>query len=91
MPELWFDGEADRALSALERDRQRRELARRIQEALDALTTDEGDPRLRRRRFSNGLWCVIVHGDEEDWAILWETHRDRDDVVLVQYIGPSTF
>ena len=52
---------------------------------------DPSDRTMRRIRFTNGLWCVTVAADNEQWAILWEPHPDDAANVIVQYLGPASF
>jgi hypothetical protein len=89
--ELYFDEEADRALTALESDAARVELADRVHAVLGALASDPGQAELRRHRFQVGVWGVVVRGSGEDWIVLWEPHPDSDGDVVVQYVGPASF
>lgn len=91
MADLYFDEEADRALTALEADAARAELADRVGAVLDALASDPGQASLRRHRFQVGVWGVVVRGSGEDWIVLWEPHPELDDDVIVQYVGPASF
>lgn len=91
MAELYFDKHADRRLTALEADPSRAELLARINVVLDLLAADPGDARVRRRRFQNGLWCLVVAGNDGEWAVLWEPHPTVADAVAVQYLGPASF
>lgn len=91
MSELWFDEEADAALTSLEANDSRSALLGRVSAVLDQLEADPSDPSVRRHRFQEvGLWCVVIPADEQ-WVVLWEMHPDRDDVVIVQYLGPASF
>jgi hypothetical protein len=89
--DLYFDAEADAALTALERDATRARLSANVAEVLAALEQDPAQAWLRRRRFQIGLWCVVVAGDDEEWAVLWEQHPTRANAVVIQYIGAATF
>lgn len=92
MAELWFDEEADAALTALASDAARQELYQRLDDVLARLEADPGDATLRRHRFQEvDLWCVVVPVDDEQWVVLWEPHPTHDDAAVVQYIGPSSF
>ncbi len=91
MADLYFDEDADRALTALEADATRTELAGRVRAALDALASDPRQASLRRHRFQIGVWGVVVRGSGEDWIVRWEPHPERDDDVIVQYVGPASF
>ena len=86
---LYFDFDADAALTRLERDPQRRALAAAMDRVLLRLETHPGDASLRRNRFTNGLWAISVSGSGEDWFVLWEPHPDEADGVVVQYVGPA--
>jgi hypothetical protein len=46
---------------------------------------------VRRIRFSNGLWCITVVADNEEWVVLWEPHPEDPEGLLVQYLGPASF
>lgn len=59
--------------------------------ALNQLEVDPGHWSVRRIRFSNQLWCVLVAADNEGWAILWERHPADPDGFVVQYLGPASF
>lgn len=91
MVDLYFDDDADARLTSLEADPGRRHLLSRVNLALDDLVADSGQVHLRRRRFQNGLWCIVVAADDEHWAILWEPHPEIADAVVIQYLGPATF
>lgn len=92
VPELWFDEEADASLAGLEADEARRALIARVNEVLDQLETDPGDVSVRRHRFQEvGLWCVVIPDQDDQWVVLWEPHPDRDDAVIIHYLGPATF
>ena len=91
MADVYFDEEADRALTALEADAARAELADRVSAVLDALASDPDQVSLRRHRFQIGVWGVVVRGSGEDWIVLWEPHPGRDGDVIVQYVGPASF
>ena len=71
------------------RDPNRRNLARRIAEALVAVEAGPKDPGFRYRDFigEDGLRRRLVtrYGNDEQWAIIW---RDSDPVVF-DYIGPA--
>ena len=86
---LYFDFDADAALTRLERDPQRRALAAAMDRVLLRLETHPGDASLRRNRFTNGLWAISVSASGEDWFVLWEPHPDEADSVVVQYVGPA--
>jgi hypothetical protein len=83
--ELLFEEEADAALAALEADAGRSELLARVNEILDILEDDPGDRRARRRRYQIiDAWGVPVHGNGEDWLILWDL---QDSQVVIRYLG----
>lgn len=90
--DLYFDAAADEALTRLEATPVAGAgLLERVIEALDGLSADPSAPWLRRRRFSNGLWCVVIDHDDEPWVLLWEPHPIEDEAVVVQYLGPASF
>ncbi len=91
MAELAYDAEAATALTRLERMQTQELLLRRVNEALDMLEADPGQAAVRRHRFTNGLWCVVVAGPAEEGAVLWELHPDEPETVVVQYLGPASF
>ena len=91
MADLAYDAEAAKALTRLERDPKRAALLRGVNAVLDMLEADPGQAAVRRHRFSNGLWCVVVAGADEEWAVLWELHPDEPGTVVVQYLGPASF
>lgn len=92
MAELWFDEEADTSLARLEADVGRAALLRRVDQVLGQLEADPADVSVRRHRFQEvGLWCVVIAGEDEQWAALWEPHPDRDDAVVIHYLGPAAF
>ena len=71
--------EPDRTLSILLAD------VRRVLALLDDNTTIA---ELRRRRFQNGLWAVMVFGNGQEWVILWEGSDENPDEVVIRYLGP---
>lgn len=91
MAQPYFDADADAALTRLENDPNRHRLLAAINGVLDQLEADPGHWSVRRNRFTNGLWCVTVVGDDEEWVILWEPHPDDPDGFVVQYLGPASF
>ncbi|MGH9223186.1 MAG: hypothetical protein ACRD2W_05250 [Acidimicrobiales bacterium] len=92
MAELWFDVEAEAALGRLESDPGRSHLLAAVNHVLDQLESDPGDDSVRRHRFRDPpLWGVLMTGDAENWALLWQPHPDRPEQVVVQYLGPASF
>ena len=92
MGELWFDAEADAALTRLEDDPSRPTLLQAVREVLRQLEADPGHKSVRTMRFQlPRLWCVRAVGDDEDWVILWEPHPNVEGDVVVQYLGPASF
>ncbi len=92
MPDLWFDADADAALSRMERDPANRGLVVAIRRILHQLETDPGARSVRTIRFQDPpLWCVVVPHREEDWAVLWGPHPVDTNAVVIHYIGPSSF
>lgn len=56
-----------------------------ILDILDILEDDPGDRRVRRRRYQViDAWGVPVHGNGEDWLILWDLQGSQ---VVVRYLG----
>ncbi len=86
-----FDTAADEAMCRLEADPAARELHARVQAVLDLLEADPGNARLRKLRFTNGLWGVVVPSPSANVVILWEPHPTEPTDVVVQYIGPASF
>lgn len=87
MASLLFGVDADRRLTALAGDAGRQELYNHVNDILDLIEDDPGNPRVRRRRYQQPpIWGVVVPSRETegDWLILWsETERGP----LVHYIG----
>ena len=87
MAELLFEEAADAALTSMEADPGRGELLARVNEVLDLLEDDPGDRRVRQRRYQIvDAWGVPVHGNGEDWLILWDL---QDSQVVIRYLGPD--
>jgi hypothetical protein len=87
----YFDADADAALTRLENDPNRPRLLAAVNALLDQLEADPGHWSVRRIRFSNGLWCITVVADNEEWVVLWEPHPEDPEGLLVQYLGPASF
>ena len=87
---LKFTDDVQGAWNALLDAPSRTVLVDRTNELLDVLENDPGDPRVRRRRFTDPpSWCFTVRGATEDLVVLWSPDSEGDPVVI--YIGPSTF
>lgn len=87
MAELLLEEATDAALTSLEADSGRHELLARVNEVLDILEDDPGDRRVRRRRYQIiDTWGVPVHGDGEDWLVLWDLQGSQ---VVIRYLGPD--
>ena len=85
MGTLLFNLDAERQLTPLEGDTRLGRLYNRINDVLDAIEDDPGDPVVRRRRYrSPPVWGVPVHGSGEDWLVLWS---ETEAGPLVHYIG----
>lgn len=56
-------------------------LANVIEDALDWIEAEPVDPRAKRRRFSNGMWAISVHGAGEEWLVIWEESDPGHPVV----------
>ena len=85
MGTLLFNSDADRQLSLLQADTYRSQLYDRINDVLDAIEDDPGDPLVRRRRYRlPPVWGVPVHGSGEDWLVLWS---GTEAGPLIHYIG----
>ena len=87
MASLLFGADADRRLTALAADGGRQELYNHVNDILDLIEDDPGNPRLRRRRYQRPpIWGVVVSSRDAagDWLILWS---ETDRGPLVHYIG----
>ncbi len=80
-----------RVLQELEVNTSRRSIWEAVDGALDLLASDPGHRAARRKRFSNGLWCMVVPTDQDLWAILWEPHPQLPADVAIRCLGPATF
>lgn len=94
MAELWYDPEADRALTALEQDPTRKDIVASVNDVLDRLGRDPGAPDLRRHGFTGPdgarLWVVAAGGRAEAWVVVWQDVPERPErTVLVVFIGPD--
>lgn len=88
MAELTFDILATRALEVLLSDPTRTRLADRVEQVLDRLEIDVGDPFLGHEEFKSRIGLIHgtrVHGDGEEWMILWRV----TDRIWVHYVGPT--
>ena len=83
---LEFAEDADAELSRLEHDSSKSELVDRITRVLAQLGEDPTNERLRRIRFSNGLWGVGIRDRDDDYLILWDG-QDLPETVTVVYVG----
>lgn len=45
----------------------------------------------RQRSFGDGRWGMTVRDRSDDWLIVWEHGRDREDLVHVRYPGADPF
>ncbi|MEZ5204809.1 MAG: hypothetical protein R2701_10640 [Acidimicrobiales bacterium] len=87
---LKFAPEALVSLDVLLEDPTRSTLVERLNVLLDVLEAEPTDPRVRRRRFTDPpLWCFVVAGSHEDWAVLWSPDAGGDPVVV--HLGPIPF
>ena len=85
MVALLFNLDAERQLTHLQADTRRGRMYDRINDVLDAIEDDPGDPVVHRRRYrSPPIWGVPVHGSGEDWLVLWS---ETEAGPLVHYIG----
>ena len=84
---LW-NAETDEAMDRLESDSTRTELLTATRRALRTLEEDPGQSEVRRHRFSNGLWAVLLFGAGEEWILLREPNPSDADEVVVRYLGP---
>lgn len=60
-----------------------------VNAVLDQLEEHPTVASVRRRRYFNAMWGVVIRGPDEDWLILWEAHPTIDGDVLIQYLGPD--
>lgn len=87
MADLKFDFEADAQLTELENNPGSQALVQALEERVfRLLARDPGDPVLRRRRFTNGLWAVTVWVGDDEMSVLWDG-EDLPKSVTVRYIG----
>ncbi len=63
-------------------------LANAVEDALDWIEADPPDPRAKRRRFSNGMWAISIHGADEEWLLIWE--EPEADSPVVRLIAEAT-
>ncbi len=90
MAEVLFSPDADRAMTGLEADPTMAGLLHRLDLALEALGSDPGDQRYRRRAYSGGVWGMPVrHGAQEHLVLWWEGPGPGE--VTVGYVGPDPF
>lgn len=88
MPEVRLSPQAIQAYSDLEKAGAA-QLLDAIDDALDVLEANPGDPRARRRLFTGGLWGIPVRDRADDWLIIWE--HDEAGAIRVRYLGADPF
>jgi hypothetical protein len=89
---LRFSVDAEFVYERLDADPSRVALLDLIDEALDLLEENPGDPRVRQCRFSKiDGWGIKIRDRYEEWLIFWEPHLAADDEVVVSYIRPDPF
>ena len=86
VPILNFHEDADAELTLIESDASRADLVARIGDVLGLLSVDPTHQRLRRRRFTNGLWAALVYDGDDCYGILWDG-EDLPESVTVLYVG----
>jgi hypothetical protein len=92
VPELSYNEIADRQLDQLEHDALRLELRAHVNQVLDALESNPGDERLRRKEFRQlpdwgFCYAVELRGDGEDWVVLWSWNPAQEGEPVVIYVG----
>lgn len=75
-------------MDRLESDPARAELLGATRRALGTLEENPGQAEVRRHRFSNGLWAVLLFGDDEEWVLLWDPNPSDPEEVVIRYLGP---
>ena len=86
--ELVFEPEADRALTALERDPTRKQLTVRVHAALRSLAANPGDARCRQLPYMPFGWGMRVRTRNDDLLIIWRAGPGEHQVT-VRYVGPD--
>ena len=69
-------------------------MVERIEDAFDAIARHAQSSRYRRRAFTNPpgyLYVVLAPAGQDDWAIIWRMHPERDDTVHIRYVGRNIF
>lgn len=89
MGELHWDADADEAMSSIEADPSLGGLLAQVNAVLDQLGADPTVAAVRRRRYDNGLWGVVVRSRSDERLILWEDHPTLEGDVVIQYLGPD--
>lgn len=62
-------------------------VAKAIEQALDWIEADPVDLRAKRRRFSTGMWAVVLPAAGSEWLILWD--EDDPGQPVVRFIGET--
>jgi hypothetical protein len=84
--ELNFHVDADLQMNDLEAESAKVEILSKVNAVLALIASDPTDSRLRRRRFSNGLWAVEIRSNSDELTILWDG-EDLPESVTIRFIG----
>ena len=86
MADILFDPEPDAELTRMETDNRRSAITGRVVETLHWLASDPTDSRIRRERFTNGLWATYLRVGDDECAIVWDG-EDLPETITVFYLG----
>ena len=87
MPDILFHPDPDAELTRMETDPTRSAITARLMDVLRMLASDPTDSRVRRERFTNGLWATFLAVGSEECAIVWDG-EDLPQTTTILYIGP---
>jgi hypothetical protein len=73
-------------MTELEADPSFGKVLEKLNVVLALLASDPTDRRLRRIRFQNGLWAVVLRMADDDYTVLWDGD-DLPESVTVRFIG----
>ena len=86
MPDILFDPEPDAELTRMETDPTRSAITSKVINVLRLLANDPTDSRIRRERFTNGLWGTFLAVGPDECAIIWDG-EDLPETITVLYVG----